>query len=807
MKEYKHTQTGSSSGIGRRDFVKLGLMIGSGAFIDLHTSPAFAASIPAPAPRPSGEEVVWSNCWAHCLCGCALKVVLEDGKVKRIEGDDMGDDSFGTHQTRACLKGRSLHKRAYAPDRIKYPMRRVGKRGEGKFERISWEEAYDEIHKRLEHIIGNYGNDAIFCRIGYGLLAPYQYVQRFLNSIGGHLTVHNNYSNAQIREAAAITYGEGAFDGGHSMEMAHSDLIVLFGDNPAATRMSGGGATYLYQVAKAKSGARTIIIDPQYTDTACGREDQWIPVRPGTDAALAEAIAYVLISENRVDEEFLRTHCYGYNGEPGDPAKDIPPLPEEACYKAYIMGTAPGEKPKTPEWAAPICGVSSKIIIQLARDIANARTPFIAQGWGIQRQAAGEQNCRAIFMLPILVGKLGMRGTCNGANASYTPESKMMMMPLGPNKVKATIPCFLWPQAVLDGKNMTAEKDYVVGAERLKSDVKCVLAYQSNWLFNQHGGCNQLADVIKDESKLEFIFVIENHMTPSAKFADILLPNITWLENSRFNFYGTHVVHSKPAIERLFGCPHPYDMFSELARRFGVAEQFTEGRSWDEWQEHLYLKTREKFPYLPDIEELKEKQIIRLPYNPDQERFAMKAFRQNPDANPLKTKTGKIEIYSLEQEKRAKTWVMPQGEKLTPLPRYCQTWEGYNEVGNSAYPLQFISYKAKSRAHSTFGNVPWLREVLEDCLSINPVDAATRNIKDHQLVEVFNARGRIKVEAKVTPRVMPGVVALPEGTWYDLDANGVDVGHCPNTLTKFDGRSQVAKANAVNTCLVEVKGV
>jgi anaerobic dimethyl sulfoxide reductase subunit A len=808
MKNIEKLET-PCKGVNRRDFMKLGLMLGAGVCVDLRTSPAFAAL----TPPSKGEQTVWSNCWAHCRCSCLLKVVLEDGRIKRIESDDMGDDTFGMHQTRACLKGLSLHKRTYAPDRIKYPMRRVGKRGEGKFERISWEEAYDEVYSRFKNIIDKYGNDSIFFTCGYngpiGTSPPgsYQFVERFLNSIGGFLQAHGNYSNHQLNEAVDLTYGQGMFNGSAPTEMAYSDLIVLFGDNPAATRMSGGGGTYLYQVGKSISRARTIIIDPQYTDTACGREDQWIPVRPGTDAALAEAIAYVLISENRVDEEFLRTHCYGYNGEPGDPARNIPALPEEACYKAYILGTAPGEKPKTPEWAAPICGVPAKTIIQLARDIANARAPFIAQGWGPQRQAAGEQNSRAIFMLPILVGKLGKRGTCNGANAFCAPEGIMQMMPFGDNKIKARVPCFLWPQAVLDGKNMTAEKDCIRGADRLKNDIKCVVMYQGNWLLNQHGGCNQLADILRDESKLEFIFIMENNMTPSAKYADILLPSITWLEDSRFIVFGTYVLHAEPAIERLFGCPHPYDFFTELARRFGVAKQFTEGRSWDEWQDRLYLNTREKYPYLPEINELKTKKVIRLPYDPNAERFGMKAFRQNPVTSPLTTRSGKIEIYSLALETRSKTWIMPEGEKLTPLPRYCKTWEGYSEIGKSEYTLQFISYKAKSRAHSTWVNVPWMHEVLEDCLSINPIDAKIRNIKQHQLVEVFNARGKIRVKAKITPRVMPGVVALPNGTYYEPDASGVDIGHCPNTLTKLGGRSQIVKANAINTCLVEVRGI
>ncbi len=793
------------NGFKRREFMKLGLMLGASAFIDLNSSTVLGAVV----PKSGGEKAIWGNCWTHCHCSCLLKIIVEDGRVKRIEGDDFGDDLFGMHQSRPCLKGRSVHKRTYAPDRIKYPMRRVGKRGEGKFERISWEEAEDAVYKGFKSIIDRYGNDAIYCRIGYNgtVPLPYHFVQRFLNCIGGHLTCHGNYSNAQLNEATALTYGATSlFDGSHPAEMAYSDLIVLFGDNPAATRMSGGGETYTYQVAKAKSKARTVIIDPQYTDTACGREDQWIPVRPGTDAALAEAIAYVLISENRVDEDFLRSHCYGYNGEPGDPAKGIPALPEEACYKAYILGTVPGEQPKTPEWAAPICGVPAETIVQLARDIANARAPFIAQGWGIQRQAAGEQSSRAIFMLPILVGKLGMRGTNHGGSGMLPPFNRMQMMPQGENKIKARVPCFLWPQAVVNGQNMTAEKDCIRGAPRLTNDIKSVMVYQSNWLLNQHGGANQLADILRDDNKLEFILVMENNMTPSAKFADILLPTPTSVEDSRFNVYNTYAVYAEPAIEPLFGCMHPYEFFSRVAKRFGVEEKFTEGRSWNEWQDHLYRKTREKCPQMPDIEELKAKKVVRLPFDPEAERFKMKGFRQDPVANPLKTKSGKIEIYSLELDKRGKTWIMENGERIDPLPRYCETWEGYNEVGKSRYPLQMISYKPKSRAHSTYNNVPWLHEALEDALSMNPIDAAKRGLKQQQLVEVFNDRGVIRIPLRITPRIMPGVVSMPEGTFWEPDARGVDIGHCPNTLTKLDGRSHIVKANAVNTCLVDVRG-
>lgn len=795
----------------RREFMKLSLLLGAGA-VASHTcaSTLLAPSVAEASPLKSDQETwVWANCWAHCSCSCLLKVFVKDGVITRIEGDDMGDDKdFHTHQTRACLKGRSLHKRIYAPDRLKYPLRRVGKRGEGKFERISWEEALDEVHSRLSKIIEKYGNDSIFTRVGYGgIPAPYHSVQRFLNMIGGHLTAYNNYSNSQLTDATDVTYGKGQLRSSPTIEVAYSDLIVLFGDNPAVTRMSGGGGTYHYQVGKNISRARTVIVDPRYTSSACGREDQWIPVRPGTDAAMAEAIAYVLITEDLVDKEFLKTHCYGYDGEDGDPANGIPALAPEQCYKAYILGTAPGEKPKTPKWAASICGVPEKTIIQLARDIGNAKAPFIAQGWGIQRQAAGEQNSRAILMLPVLVGKLGMRGTCSGSSSLVSADPAMAKMPMGENKVKGRIACFMWPQAAMRGKEMTALRDGVRGVDKLKSNIKCVFAYQSNWVVNQHGGANQLAELLKDESKIEFLFCMDNHLTPSAKFSDIVFPTITWLEDSRYNAYGTYVVHAEPVIERLFDCPHPYTTFTELAKRFGVEEEFTEGRTWDEWQDHLYLETRKKHPHLPTIEELKAKKAVRLPYDIEKERFLLKEFRQDPIANPLSTPTGKIELYSLKQAERERTWELRPGEKITALPQYTPTWEDYNEANTSEYPLQFISYKPKSRAHSTFGNVPWLREVIQDALSINPIDAEKRGINHGDTIEVFNGRGRIHIEAKVTPRIMPGVVAMQEGNWYDPQANGVDTGRCANTLTRLDGWSAISKANGINTCLVEVKSI
>ena len=259
------------------------------------------------------ERVVWSACTVNCGSRCPLRMHVVDGVIKYVETDNTGKDVFGDHQVRACLRGRSMRRRVYNPDRLKYPMKRVGKRGEGKFEKISWEEAYAIVTDNLKRIVKQYGNEAVYLNYGTGTLGgtvtcswppAATLVARLMNCYGGYLNHYGDYSTAQIAAGLNYTYG-GWADGNSSSDIVNSTLVVLFGNNPMETRMSGGGVTYHLTEARAKSKTRLITIDPRYTDTAGGREDEWIPIRPGTDAALASAIGYVLITENMVDKPFL----------------------------------------------------------------------------------------------------------------------------------------------------------------------------------------------------------------------------------------------------------------------------------------------------------------------------------------------------------------------------------------------------------------------------------------------------------------------------------------------------------------------
>ena len=264
-----------------------------------------------------------------------------------------------------------------------------------------------------------------------------------------------------------------------------------------------------------------IMIDPRYNDTACGREDEWIPIRPGTDAALCAAIAHVLITENLVDQPFLDQYCVGYD------EKTLPAsAPANGHYKAYILGDGPDGIAKTPAWASAITGIPAERIVKLAREIGHTKPCCIVQGWGPQRHANGELQSRAIAMLPILTGNVGIAGGNSGARES-TYSMPFVRMPTLENPVKTSISVFMWTDAIHRHHEMTDKTDGVQGAERLKSPIKFIWNYAGNCLINQHADINRTREILADDKKCEMIVVIDNHMTSSAAYADIRSPPFT----------------------------------------------------------------------------------------------------------------------------------------------------------------------------------------------------------------------------------------------------------------------------------------
>ena len=448
-------------------------------------------------------RIVWGACSVNCGSRCALRLHVRDDEVVYVETDNTGDDRYGDHQVRACLRGRSIRRRINHPDRLNYPMKRVGKRGEGKFVRISWQEALDTLADRLKSVVAQYGNEAVYINYSSGIVGgnitrsspSASPVARLMNCYGGSLNQYGTYSTAQI--ACAMPYTYGSNDGNSTSDIENSKLVVMFGNNPAETRMSGGGITWYLEQARERSNARMIVIDPRYTDTAAGREDEWIPIRPGTDAALVAGIAWVLINEDLVDQPFLDKYCVGYD------EKTLPAgAPANGHYKAYILGEGDDGIAKTPQWASRITGIPTERIIKLAREIGMSKPAYICQGWGPQRQANGELTARAIAMLPILTGNVGINGGNSGARES-TYTITIERLPVLENPVKTAISCFTWTDAIARGPEMTASRDGVRGKEKLDVPIKFLWNYAGNTLINQHSDINKTHEILQDESKCE----------------------------------------------------------------------------------------------------------------------------------------------------------------------------------------------------------------------------------------------------------------------------------------------------------------
>lgn len=473
-------------------------------------------------------------------------------------------------------------------------------------------------------------------------------------------------------------------------------------------------------------------------------------------------------------------------------------------------GTGEDGVEKTPEWAASITGLPATRIRQLAREMVAAKACYICQGWGPQRHANGEQTVRAIQTLPVLTGHFGLPGTNNG-NWPYGTPYGVPSLPVGENPITTSIPCYLWTDAIQNPEKMTANTMGVKGAEKLKTGIKLIVNQAGNALLNQHGATNRTRKILADDTLCETIIVIENHMTPSAKYADILLPETSYLEaedlvDSSYSA-GSHnyMIALQRTIEPMWEVRSTYDICADIAGHLGLREQFTEGKTQAQWAELHYQQIREKRPYLPEWQVAKEMGVIDQRIATEKESIAFADFRADPQANPLKTPSGKIEVYSQALADLAQKWILPEGDRIPAVPEFCVVKESHlNKELTAKYPLQLSGFHTKGHTHSTYTNVLMLHEAVPDEVWINPIDASARQLSSGDLVHVFNDRGVVEIPCKVTQRILPGVVAMPQGAWTRLDSNGVDVGGCINTLTTHL-TSPLAKGNPQHTNLVEIK--
>lgn len=828
---------------------------GTTALVSATGVPNAAAETPTPgapgATAGGASEFVWSACTVNCGSRCPLRLEVKDGTIVRVLADDTGTDELGNQQVRACVRGRSIRHRIYNPDRLKQPMkRRAGtKRGEEQWDTISWEQALDEIAAKMKQLKADYGNETFYINYGTGTLGAKMACSwppdetpfaRLMNTWGGYLDHYADYSTTEI--TAAYPYFYGTWYGSNSLDDAqNARLQVMFGNNPLETRMSGGGYTFVTQQVKKDSGVRTIVVDPRYSETAALIGDDWIPVRPGTDAALIAGMIHVMLAEGLQDQKFLDEYCVGFD------EKTLPKsAPAGSSYRSYIEGNGPDGIEKTPDWAADITGIPAQRIRQLAREIATAKPCAITQGWGPQRRANGENSARSIFLLACVTGNVGVKGGGNGGREDAPGLPLVSPFNTGvKNPSMKMISVFSWLDAVDHGERMDTFNGGVLekvapgvrwmkvpvdadgNATNTKLDVpvKMVWQYAGNSIVNQTGDNNLSVELLQDESKCELIVLCDIQYTVSARYADYILPGTSAAEefdlhpgeNAAPMAYG---IVSSQAIEPLYECKSVYDICVELSKRLGTEQQFTEGKTREQWLRAAIDESRKTDPDLPDYDAWKKMGMYRRNAGSV---IPMAEFRADPAKNPLPTPSGKIEIYSDSLRAMAEKWEFgvfrPKlpGDQLTPLPEYVEVWEGPMEArASEKYPLQVIGHHFKGRTHSSYGNVDWLIAAHPQTVWLNNLDAERRGIANGDEVFVYNDRGTVKLAARVTERIMPGVISIPQGAWYNPQptskvvppaaanqAKPVDIAGSVNTLTSLHP-SPLAKGNAVHTTLANV---
>jgi anaerobic dimethyl sulfoxide reductase subunit A len=672
-------------------------------------------------------------------------------------------------------------------------MRRVGARGEGKFERITWDEALDSVAAHLNRIKKEYGNSAILFLPGagnQGMLHGPTAPGILLTQFGGYTRYWGIPSYEGALFASMATYG--TIRTGHSRnDLLNSKMIVMWGWNPANTIWDP--ETSLWLARARENGARIVAIDPRFTDSVATFADQWIPIRPGTDAAMLVAMAHVIISEGLEDRAFIEKHTVGFD-----------------AYRDYVLGKEDGE-PKTPAWAEAITTVPATVIADLARAYAMRKPAALIAGWGPARTAMGEQYARCAAVLCALTGNIGLPGGyAAGFMRAYSSRETGHLMKKDPSKTVDKAKGIPSANPVEDGAlprpntlyklsggtNATSARihqskiwDAILRgrAGGYPADLKMAYIVASNCL-NQYPNANRGAQALQS---LEFIVVHEQFMTATARYADILLPVNTFMERTDIAppWLGSpYYIYLNKAVDSLHESKSDLEICAELAPRIGVPADF-----FKQGDDQILRSFTSRRKDIPDYDAMQREGVvkIRLPE-------PIVAFRQQiaePEKYSFPTLSGKIEI-------ACDHLAEMNHPRIPPIPKYLGHDEHYDAPLAQKYPLQLLTAHSKIRTHSTLERVPWLRELERLGAWIHPRDAAARGIKDGDRIDIFNDRGRIRISARVTERIMPGVVNVFQGGWYTPDATGVDVGACGNTLTNDE--PSPGGAFPMNSALVQV---
>jgi molybdopterin guanine dinucleotide-containing S/N-oxide reductase-like protein len=681
------------------------------------------------------KRVVHAACPHDCPDACGVLITIEDGRATRIQGDPEHPVTRGF----LCAKVAKYLDRVYSPERVLYPMRRVGAKGpaasagEGAratqaWERISWNEALDEIAQRFRQIVAEYGPESIL---------PYSYGGTLgaLNGASMDRRFFHRLGASQLERSICSSAGEeglksviGIKLGTEPEQFAHSRYIIAWGSN------IHGNNVHLWPFIEEarRKGAKLVVIDPYRTRTAkCA--DWYLPINPGTDAALALGMMHVVINENLFDADYVSRHTVGF---------------EELKARAEQY---------PPEKVAHWTGISADDIRRLAREYATMRPSVIRVNYGIQRSERGGMSMRAVTMLPCLIGswkdiggglQLSLSGSF-GLNKQALEMPELMQKSLGR---PARIVNMVQLGSVLNSLSAPP--------------VQALFVYSSN----PAAVCPDHNEVVRGLMRPDLFTVVhEQFFTDTTDYADIVLPATTFFEHKDLQTaYGHYYLQvSNQAMDPLGECRSNVDVFRALAERMGFEEE-----CFQETVDSMIDRALESpNPRLEGItrERLEREHQIRLNFTTNQagtdapvclaERSSAETaapFLPFAEGN-FPTPSGKAEFYS-ETLKR-------QG--LDPVVAFTPPDESRNGAGSKAgFPLELLARKPDNHLNSSFANLPSVREMepwIGD-LEMHPVDAEARGVRNGDRVRAFNARGEIVLQARIeisqsNSSVHPGAVA------------------------------------------------
>jgi len=813
----------------RRTFMKTSAAgvaaTGLGSLVRSEDARAFAYE---PYPRDDDLETVVTSCAHNCGSRHMLVAHKKGDVIVRLSTDDgryqrngeFGKDTEAEPQLRACLRGRSYRQRIYSAERLLYPMMRVGERGEGKFKRVSWDEALNHIATKMTEIKQAYGPQALldqsYAGASYGVLHKSDQIEgllgRFLGMFGCRTSSWSVPSYQGTTTSSRWTFGT-IEDGNEDDAFAHSRLIIMWGWNPAYT-FHGGNTFYYMRMAKQR-GCKFVLVDPQYTDSAAAYDAWWIPIRPNTDAAMMAGMAHYIFANNLQNQAFINRFCQGMD------AGTMPVWAQSSAngkenFRDYIMGTYDGV-PKTPEWASEICGVPADDIVKLAKMYAETKPAALKASWAPGRNAYGEQYNRMAAALQAMTGNIGILGGCaEGVGKAWHPEAVAYPYDQYANVWFSSIKSDRWAHIVLNYPDVTREEAGLWprddNLDGVIPNIRGIFWQGSDWL-NQLTNINKEIEAIK---KLDLVVCLDSTITPSGLWADVLLPVATHFERHDVAlpwYKGHYYIHRPKVIEPLGESKSDFQIFTELAYRLG-GDWF--GKTYNPKADRSYFDNPDTVDeaYLREWWEQKvmAHQSVDMSWDEFKQRGVYKftfnqphvAFRAQVEIGiPFQTPSGKIEILCSELANISDWTRTRYGYHIPSIPKWIEPWESLNSPKTEKFPYHLISPHPRWRTHSIFNNCSWLRETYEQEVTINASDARKLGIKTGDNVEVFNDRGRVVVPAYVTERLMPGVAVLHEGAWMDLDENGVDRSGNPDFLT-LDEPSP-AGAFAYNTVLCDMK--